>query len=272
MEILTNNHKRDTMPTSAGSAADSFRVSDIKQAVKNPNRANIFLDGKYSFSLDISQLAEFKLKIGQTITAEQLATYKHASNFGKLYQRTLEWALTRPRSIKETRDYLARRANSSFYGHPRSQAKANSAFWGNPQLRQGRSDEPRDGGREERPQKATISFSQENIDDIIEKLLKKGYLDDRKFAEYYIENRFIKKGISRKRLTLELTKKGIAKPLIDELLAQNLRTDEQEIQKIIAKKRAKYDDQKLIQYLIRQGFDYELSKNSVLETDSQNST
>lgn len=226
MEILTNNHKRDTMPISAGSAADSFRVSDIKQAVKNPNRANIFLDGKYSFSLDISQLAEFKLKIGQTITAEQLAIYKHASDFGKLYQRTLEWALTRPRSIKETRDYLVRRANSA---------------------------------------------SRSSINDIIEKLLKKGYLDDRKFAEYYIENRFIKKGISRKRLTLELTKKGIAKPLIDELLAQNLRTDEQEIQKIIAKKRAKYDDQKLIQYLIRQGFDYELSKNSVLETDSQNS-
>lgn len=264
MEILTNNHKRDTMPISAGSVADSFRVSDIKQAVKNPNRANIFLDGKYSFSLDISQLAEFKLKIGQTITTEQLATYKHASDFGKLYQRTLEWALTRPRSIKETRDYLVRRANSAFWSHPQLRRSP----LGMRERSEGRSAEPHEDGREVRPQEDVVCFS---INDIIEKLLKKGYLDDRKFAEYYIENRFIKKGISRKRLTLELTKKGIAKPLIDELLAQNLRTDEQEIQKIIAKKRAKYDDQKLIQYLIRQGFDYELSKNSVLETDSQNS-
>jgi predicted DNA-binding WGR domain protein len=33
--------------------AGTFTITDIKQAVKNPNRANIFVNGKYRFSLDI---------------------------------------------------------------------------------------------------------------------------------------------------------------------------------------------------------------------------
>ena len=42
-----------------------------------------------------------------------------------------------------------------------------------------------------------------------------------------------------------------------------------EIDKIIAKKRGKYDDEKLIQYLCRQGFPYELVKDRIhySETD-----
>ena len=94
----------------------SLVVTNIKQGVKNPNRANIFIDGKYSFSLDISQVVDFKLKIGQKITPEQLAELKQASEFGKLYHRTLEWVLMRPRSIRETKDYLAKKRRNVLRG------------------------------------------------------------------------------------------------------------------------------------------------------------
>ena len=90
-----------------------MKITNIKQGVKNPNRANIFVDDKYSFSLDISQVVDFKLKVGLEISDEQLAEYKSASEFGKLYQRTLEWVLIRPRSIRETRDYLVRKFKQS---------------------------------------------------------------------------------------------------------------------------------------------------------------
>ncbi len=90
-------------------------------------------------------------------------------------------------------------------------------------------------------------------------------MDDQKFAQYYVENRFVKKGISRKRLRMELVKKGISKEIIDEVLDN--RNDEEEILKIIAKKRAKYDDDKLIQYLCRQGFSYQLAQSLVHEKD-----
>lgn len=199
-----------------------FKITDFRQGVKNPNRVNVFVDNKFAFSLDVSQVVDFHLKKGMEITAEQLEEYKKASEFGKLYQRTLEWALLRPRSVRETKDYLYR--------------------------------------------KLSIDISKFSHD-IISSLISKGYLDDRKFAEWYVENRFVKKGVSKKRLKMELAKKGVSREIIEEVL--DLRNDEEEIKKIIAKKRAKYDDDKLIQYLCRQGFPYQLVQDLVrtYETD-----
>ena len=74
----------------------------------------------------------------------------------------------------------------------------------------------------------------------------------------------MKKGISARRLKMELMKKGIKKEIIEKVLGDSVRNDEDEILKIIAKKRARYDDEKLIQYLCRQGFSYELARNLVL--------
>ena len=74
----------------------------------------------------------------------------------------------------------------------------------------------------------------------------KKYLDDFRFAEYYVENRFSKKGVSLKRLRMELLKKGVSKEIIEEVLVDSDRNDEEELRKMIAKKRAKYDDEKLI--------------------------
>ena len=170
---------------------DTFKITNIKQAVKNPERANVFVDGKYEFSLDVTQLLDLKLKVGQEITLAQLSEYKKLSEYGKLYQRTLEWVLSRPRSEKETSDYLYKKIYEK-------------------------------------------KLDKEYIGKIIEKLEKKKYLNDEAFAKWYVENRFVKKGIS--------------------------------------KKRVRYDD-KLIQYLGRQGFSYELAKDLVLAsgTDSRNS-
>ncbi len=199
-----------------------LRITDIKQGVKNQNRANIFIDGKYSFSLDIAQLVDFKLKIGQEITEAELAEYQQASAFGKLYQRALEWVLVRPRSVRETHDYLLRK----------------------------------------------LKENDSTISDILETLTKKHYLNDYAFAKYYAENRFTKKGISKKRLKMELMKKGVSSAIIEQVLSSNLRNDEEEIKKVIAKKRNKYDDVKLIQYLVRQGFDFELARNLVQTSET----
>lgn len=204
-------------------AASNFVITDIRQGVKNPNRANIFINDKYAFSLDISQIVDFKLKAGLKISEEELVEYKKASEFGKLYQRALEWALVRPRSEKELYDYLYKKIYEK---------KSDKNY----------------------------------INTVIDRLKNKKYVDDAKFARYYVENRFVKKGISRKRLKMELMKKGISKEIIDEVV--DARDDEEEILKIIAKKRTKYDNDKLIQYLCRQGFSYQLAQSLVTrETD-----
>lgn len=210
-------------------------ITKISPAVRSERRVNIFVDGTYSFSLDVAQIVDFKLKIGQQLSPSQLAELKKASNFGKIYQRAIEYVLVRPRSIREVKDYLKRK--QQHYASPDT----------------------------------TSSISSQDIENIITRLVDKQYLDDRKFAEYYVANRFYKKGISLRRLQLELAKKGVDSAIIAEVFSNAPRDESTEIQKIIAKKRTRYhDDQKLIQYLVRQGFSYELACSSVREMDSQN--
>ena len=83
-----------------------LRITDLRQGVKNPDRVNIYVNGKFAFSLDVSQVVDLGVKKDLAISLEQLEEFKKASEFGKLYQRTLEWVLTRPHSERETRDYL----------------------------------------------------------------------------------------------------------------------------------------------------------------------
>lgn len=201
-----------------GSACE-LKITDIKQAVRNENRVNIYVNGKYAFSLDISQVVELKVKVGRELTKEEFSELKQASEFGKMYQRALEWVLVRPRSRRELRDYLMRRL------------------------------------------KKEIKLSET----VMNRLVERGYVDDEKFARYYVENRFVKKGVSERRLRQELAQKGVAREIIDEVLNRSERNERDEIHKMILRKRARYDDEKLIAYLCRQGFSYELVKEMVVE-------
>lgn len=86
-----------------------MRVTAIKQQVKNLERASIFVDGKYSFSLSLNDLVAEKLKVGLEIDDSTLAALKKKSADGKLKMRSLEWVLSRPHSIREFKDYLKRK-------------------------------------------------------------------------------------------------------------------------------------------------------------------
>lgn len=192
---------------------DTYKITKLKQGVKNPERINVFINNEFSFSLDEVQIVDLGIKVGRIISSKELSELKKEGEFSKLYQRTLEWVLMRPRSVRETKDYLYRKLGKN---------------------------------------------NETNAKRIIERLSSRGYLDDEKFARWYVENRFLKKGISQKRLTVELVKKGVEKTVIDEVL--DTRNDEEEVLKIIEKKRKKYDKEKMMAYLCRQGFSYDLVK------------
>ena len=86
-----------------------MKITSIKQQVKNPERASLFVEGKYSFSLSLNELVSEKLKINQEIDEAMLKRLKKLSEDGKLQNRTLEWVINRPRSIRELKDYLYRK-------------------------------------------------------------------------------------------------------------------------------------------------------------------
>ena len=234
----------------AAEVVSKFRITDIKQGVKNLNRVNVFVDGKYAFSLDVAQVVDLKIKVGMEASEEELARFKEASEYGKVYQRALEWVLVRPRSVRELKDYLKRRKRVKEAKELKDDCQREKEIT----EMVARGEDVKVGRRKTR--------EKYDFDDlIVQRLCEKGYVDDGKFAEYYVENRFVKKGVSRKRLKMELMKKGVSQDIVEEVL--DGRNDEEEILKIIAKKRVKYDDEKLVAYLCRQGFSYQLAKELV---------
>ena len=85
------------------------KITSLKGAVRDPRRINVFIDGKFSFSLTLTELADSKLHQGQTLTESEIAELRNLSGLGKLYQQTLEYCFSRPHSKKEIIDYLERK-------------------------------------------------------------------------------------------------------------------------------------------------------------------
>ncbi len=216
------------------------KITDISVQARNPNRVNISIDGKYRLSLHIHQITELDIKNGAEVTSEQIAKWEEESLFGKLYSRATEYCLMRPHSAQEIRDYLWRKTLTR-----RVSVKTKN---------------------EERRTKIIekVGVGKEIADKVYDRLVQRGYVDDKQFARYWLENRNLTKGASRRKLIMELRGKGVEQDIIEKLLPYSARTDEDEIQKIISKRAKRYaDDDKLIQYLIRQGFQYDDVRSAV---------
>ncbi|MDR0955877.1 MAG: RecX family transcriptional regulator [Candidatus Nomurabacteria bacterium] len=111
-------------------------------------------------------------------------------------------------------------------------------------------------------------WTDENTERVVARLKSRGYLNDAKFAAGFVRSRANLKTYSRRRMILELRKKGISSEIIDSVLADGGDYDELEaLKKLVRKRRARYDDpRKFTQYLLRQGFRYDDVKK-VLEGD-----
>lgn len=111
-------------------------------------------------------------------------------------------------------------------------------------------------------------YETDTIEKIVNRLSEAGYVNDKKFAEAWVNNRRLLKATSKRKLWQELKQKRVPEDSINEVLAED-ETDEQQVLKdLIAKKRnqSRYqDDQKLIAYLLRQGYNYDDIKTVLAE-------
>lgn len=99
---------------------------------------------------------------------------------------------------------------------------------------------------------------------IIDYLIGKGYIDNIKFTKFWVENRVRSKKPSRRALTAELRLKGINDQEINSALEESDFNEDEMLRSLIDKKSkvTKYkDESKLKEYLVRQGFSYELIKS-----------
>lgn len=201
-----------------------MKITKLSTQARDKNRVNVFVDGKYRFSLDVLQVGDLGLKTNVDYTEQEIAKFEEEGQFGKVYTRALEYALTRPRSQREMRDYLYRKT------------------------------------RDTRTQKGAVKkgVPPQLTERVFERLVAKGYLNDEAFARFWVENRQVRKGISRRKLEAELQAKGVERSIIEQVVGTSERSDAAELEKIIAKKARLYSDpQKLMAYLARQGFRYD---------------
>ena len=83
-----------------------MKITALKEQVKDQNRVSIFVDEKYSFSLTLQQVLDYKLKVGYQLDVQLIAELKKQSDEGKLYSMVLDWLMRRPHSTKEYKDYM----------------------------------------------------------------------------------------------------------------------------------------------------------------------
>lgn len=211
-------------------------ITAIKKQKKNPERYNIFLDGKFTAAINENTLITKKLRIEQEITAEQLAELLLAEKKDKLLNLAYNFLDYRPRAKKELHQYLNGKIYQKKISFP-SEKQKNAV-----------------------------------VKQVMDHLEKKKYLDDRHFGQWWIEQRQNSakpKGIWA--IKSELKQKGLSSTLIVELL-NSLDSDQENlayaaVAKQYQKKITRYEKNtlrsKATQYLTRRGFSYSAAKSAV---------
>lgn len=222
------------------------KVTSVEPQKKNSKRFNIFIDGNFAFGADEDLVVSERLIIGKEIEKKDLEKLLYEAEVGKLMGRMYGLFSIRARSEKEIRDYLK---NLSFKRKISSKGRWTSG--------------PKDQDE----------ISEASINLIIERLKQKNMLNDLEFAKAWVEGRRRSKQKGINVLKQELYQKGIDREIVEEVLSEpfDCAQGEEELAKIALEKKLKswqtyaYLDKKkkALGYLMRKGFDWELSKSVV---------
>lgn len=101
--------------------------------------------------------------------------------------------------------------------------------------------------------------SPEFIASTVERFNELGLLNDAAYADSFVRDRQLLRPTSKRKLELELKRKHISESVIRNALEENEFNEHVSLEQLIMKKRrqTKYqDDEKLMQYLARQGYGY----------------
>jgi regulatory protein len=85
-------------------------ITALKAQKRNPQRVNVYLDGRYAFGLAAIEAA--RLRRGQVLSDEDIERLKERDSFEKAHDRALRFLSYRPRSEAEVRRYLQDKAVS----------------------------------------------------------------------------------------------------------------------------------------------------------------
>lgn len=206
--------------------------SNLKKSSKTEKRFNVYVDGKFSFGISEENLINFKLKVGDQLTAELTGEILEKENEKKLIDQAINFLSYRPRSQREVEEFLVKKISL------KEKVKYHQA--------------------KESPL----------IVPVVTKLSKYGYINDLDFARWWIESRNRARQKGKRVIKMELKQKGIDETIIDEIL----KSGENELElalKVLEKKKTKLATlvelaakQKAYYYLASRGFEPNIIKEA----------
>lgn len=86
------------------------KITAIRASRSRGKRVNIFLDGKFTFSLDAEVAAKEKLQVEQMLSTEEIAELVRSDHFHRCLNAAVRYLSYRPRSESELRERLRQRS------------------------------------------------------------------------------------------------------------------------------------------------------------------
>ncbi len=214
-----------------------MRISKIERQKRRASRRSVFLDGAFAFGASDDVLLKYSLHEGAELDQEAVENIIRAEEEETAKQKALRYLSIRPRSKKEIRDYLSRK-----------------------------------------------EYAGSTAERIVAKLESLHLLDDAAFARMVCRDMLAKKPAGEKLVRQSLFRKGVPKDLIDTVAAEFFSPEAELLLAVQAAERQrlrvdrgskKLDTvqfkKKILDYLVRRGFNFETAMSATNKLFSKSS-
>ncbi len=218
------------MTIADGGIPKSGKITALKQQVKNRDRISVFIDGKYAFGIWTDLVLSHKLHVGKELSEVNLVDLSHNETLLKGRSTALRYLTYAFRTEHQIREHLRQKG-----------------------------------------------YSGEEINCVVQNLEDLGYIDDQKYAFEYAVARFKNKKFGPARIRRELTEDGVSQDCITRAIAAGVQSDAltTSAKKLVERFQTQVHGsllerkKKLVDYLIRRGYEYNTAIELVQEVLSQ---
>ena len=205
------------------------KITAITVQKKDNDRFNLFVDGEFLFGVGVSTVAKNNLYINKDISDDEIEKIRIEDLVDRVYLRVSEYAINSHKTSKDIINYC----RELLY------KKADDWF----------------------PKDLFNELKESLPEQILQKLIDNGIVNDKIYAEMFVEDRLKYRPRSKRMIISELIKKGINVEQAKETV-ENIEIDERKIIREILMKKYHTDkitrqDNKKISFLAGKGFDWD---------------
>lgn len=211
-----------------------MKVTALETQKRDSSRLNMYIEEDFFCGISLNVVAQFGIYQGKELSEEELKEILNAELKARFFDRAVSYLIRSPKTEFQVRRYLK---DLTF-------KKKGKWF--------------QDISKEE------LQSIEENI---VSRLLEYEYIDDKKYAQMFVESRIKNKPRGKNILFGELISKGVSRDTAQKVLGEMVE-DEYGILVATYRKRFKeekisFEDRKKIDFLRRKGFNWDLIENFI---------